>query len=289
MLNVSIPCKYKILPTASNTEKGILYFANHKSLWGYLFAVFVPELVLTLLITICFFVVGAPFWWAFAIFGHGMFTTFSLIGTILYTSSILSQWICVRTVLRIPLKKAFDKVLRLEGTYNNVVFNSQIQRKSSKGFLSFMYSGFMCLVFLAIAIIPFAGRYMIILLKTKERARRCHYRYFELKGLRDNQIENSINSQWGEYLVFGLVSGYLESFPLVGSFFILTNIIGSALWASKMEEACRLSFVEKEASVERKVCRRIKSKRSLVDLKPKRSFVDLKAKRSFVDLKKKRV
>ena len=54
-----------------------------------------------------------------------------------------------------------------------------------------------------------------------------------------NEAKGYIRSNWGEYLMFGYTGALLESIPVAGLFFMLTNTIGAALWAVEMEQSGR--------------------------------------------------
>jgi hypothetical protein len=93
-----------------------------------------------------------------------------------------------------------------------------------------------CLFKIVLHFIPFIGPLSLVLIEGPRHGRRCHRRYFELKGFDARQEEGYVRERRGQYMGFGIMAAALESTPIIGLFFAYTNTAGAALWSVAIEK-----------------------------------------------------
>lgn len=83
----------------------------------------------------------------------------------------------------------------------------------------------------AISLVPVFG---VILLKIQSSAPRgfSYFKpYYKFSGkLNNDQLNNLYYSHYGQWILFGLITGLLESVPIVSGITICTNTCGCAMW-----------------------------------------------------------
>jgi uncharacterized protein involved in cysteine biosynthesis len=134
------------------------------------------------------------------------------------------------------LDDIFDKVMAQNG--HDLTLN-----QPSHGFVRGFYRVLhpilyllMTLCALPINLIPIIGQFLFLICCAYFVSWGCHLHYFDLKGMTWSESKQYIQRHWSEYFQFGYVGGMLEAIPVAGLFFMMTNVIGAALWAADMEK-----------------------------------------------------
>lgn len=96
-----------------------------------------------------------------------------------------------------------------------------------------------------INMIPFAGPFLVILVRASRSGFGKHHRYFQLKGYTNAQIYFIWVHQRHAYFTFGLVTLLLEMIPFFGYVFVFTNTIGAAFWAVDTEEIMYVHLISR--------------------------------------------
>jgi uncharacterized protein involved in cysteine biosynthesis len=95
----------------------------------------------------------------------------------------------------------------------------------------------MTLAALPINLIPILGQYLFLVMVAYFVSWGCHMHYFDLKFMSWHESRDYVKKNWNFYFAFGHIAGMLEAIPLFGLFFMMTNVIGAALWAVELEES----------------------------------------------------
>ncbi|KAH7106428.1 hypothetical protein BKA62DRAFT_687123 [Auriculariales sp. MPI-PUGE-AT-0066] len=83
---------------------------------------------------------------------------------------------------------------------------------------------------------PFIGIAISAWFKALQTSRFLHLPYFEAKKMGKPQIALFVEERKWDYRVFGWAAALLESIPIVGLFFTVSNRIGAAMWAFDLEK-----------------------------------------------------
>ncbi|KAL7684823.1 hypothetical protein Plhal304r1_c034g0107801 [Plasmopara halstedii] len=92
------------------------------------------------------------------------------------------------------------------------------------------------IVTLPLNLLPIVGSIMYAWLNGTILAWEYHLRYFEFKNFTYAQQKAFINEHKLEYSSFGMQALLMEMIPGLGSLFVFTNAVGSALLAAHLEE-----------------------------------------------------
>ncbi|KAK9467211.1 hypothetical protein V1512DRAFT_247473 [Lipomyces arxii] len=242
---------------------GIFYFAFHPILWWPLATVIIPMGLTFAVIMIVWSTIAYPPQAAILVFSSGPFGLISSAYLVISQSMSISQTVTRLLFLRRAMRNTFDGVLRLRG-YEDLINNPDMAEDevaAPKGpmaniakivsykllaswrklyyRLTSPYIFFKSLVLFPISFIPIVGPFIVSLVKSTDTARKLQRRYFKLKGFTRNQARVYTRRRYGAYLTFGIVAGFLQTLPLIGMFFMVTNTVGSALWAARMEKKTR--------------------------------------------------
>ncbi|KAF8907092.1 hypothetical protein CPB84DRAFT_1675239, partial [Gymnopilus junonius] len=85
-------------------------------------------------------------------------------------------------------------------------------------------------------IYPFVGLTVSAWFKALGTSRFLHRRYFESKKMTRPQIFVFMEERKWDYRAFGFVAALLESIPIIGLFFTVSNRVGAAMWAHDLEK-----------------------------------------------------
>lgn len=246
------PLAVPVMMTFSGTYlyplQGISYFVTHPTLWSWFLAVLVPQLMLFIGMYLLFYIFLYPPQAALALFFNGPSGIVTAWIAILHESTVAAHLFAEATVLPTPLRGVFDSVLSREG-FDSLVVKGRLRRVIRPTFFSrlkmsiknaprsIMFPAWViqCSIKVALHFLPVFGPVLLVLMDGPKHARRCHRRYFELKGFDQNQEDQYVHDHRGQYLGFGMVSAALESLPAVGLFFAFTNTTAAALWAASSE------------------------------------------------------
>ena len=93
------------------------------------------------------------------------------------------------------------------------------------------------LLTLPLAFIPFVGWALFMYLNASKTAKTYIKPYlFRGRGLETNELRNQlVDRHEAEFNSFGAVALLLEQVPVVGVLFQITNFVGAALWAEKLD------------------------------------------------------
>ncbi|KIY74004.1 hypothetical protein CYLTODRAFT_416649 [Cylindrobasidium torrendii FP15055 ss-10] len=91
-------------------------------------------------------------------------------------------------------------------------------------------------VFIPFGFIPVIGIVIPAWFKGLGMARILHRRYFEAKGMTDEQVAVFMEERKWDYRAFGFTAALLEGLPLIGLVFSVSNRIGAAMWAHDLEK-----------------------------------------------------
>jgi len=83
---------------------------------------------------------------------------------------------------------------------------------------------------------PVVGLLFSAWLKALGTARHLHRRYFEAKKMTPEQIAVFMEERKWDYRAFGFTAALLESLPIVGLVFMVSNRVGAAMWAHDLEK-----------------------------------------------------
>ncbi|WVQ77005.1 hypothetical protein IAR50_006684 [Cryptococcus sp. DSM 104548] len=84
--------------------------------------------------------------------------------------------------------------------------------------------------------LPFFSPIITSLLKSLTTAEYLHQPYFETKNMSNAHIWRWVEERKWAYRMFGFAAAVVESVPIVGLFFSISNRIGAAMWAFDMEK-----------------------------------------------------
>ncbi|PPQ87727.1 hypothetical protein CVT24_008416, partial [Panaeolus cyanescens] len=93
-------------------------------------------------------------------------------------------------------------------------------------------------------IYPFVGIVVTAAIKAYGMGHVLHRRYFEAKKMTEQQIAVFMEEHKWDYRLFGFVAALLESLPIIGLAFTISNRIGAAMWAHDLEK--RQHYVAQE-------------------------------------------
>ncbi|KAF8996704.1 hypothetical protein BDQ17DRAFT_1544631 [Cyathus striatus] len=83
---------------------------------------------------------------------------------------------------------------------------------------------------------PFVGILVSAWLKALGTAQYLHKQYFEAKGMSEYQVAVFMEERKWDYRAFGFTASLLESLPIIGLVFSISNRIGGAMWAYDLEK-----------------------------------------------------
>jgi len=87
-----------------------------------------------------------------------------------------------------------------------------------------------------ISLYPFVGIFVSAYLKAIGTARYLHKPYFEAKKMTRHQVAVFMEERKWDYQLFGFTAALLESLPVIGLIFTVSNRIGAAMWAHDLEK-----------------------------------------------------
>lgn len=86
----------------------------------------------------------------------------------------------------------------------------------------------------AISLTPIIGLVLFKIQSSPSRGFAYFLPYFKSTGkLGDKQLKHMYYSAYGQWLMFGLITGLLEAIPILAGFAICTNTCGCALWEAE--------------------------------------------------------
>jgi len=91
---------------------------------------------------------------------------------------------------------------------------------------------------------PFIGSVLSAWFKALGTGQFLHRRYFEAKKMTPHQVAIFIEERKWDYRLFGFAAALLESIPIVGLIFTISNRVGAAMWAHDLEK--RQHFIASE-------------------------------------------
>jgi len=83
---------------------------------------------------------------------------------------------------------------------------------------------------------PLLGLLISAWFKALGTAQFLHRRYFEAKKMTPHQVAIFIEERKWDYRLFGFAAALLESIPIVGLMFTISNRVGAAMWAHDLEK-----------------------------------------------------
>ncbi|KAG8831495.1 hypothetical protein FRC17_003067 [Serendipita sp. 399] len=83
---------------------------------------------------------------------------------------------------------------------------------------------------------PFVGQATSAWMRAYGTSRYLHSKYFKSKNMTPQQIATYMEERKWDYRLFGFASALLESMPIIGLFFAISNQIGAAMWAHDLEK-----------------------------------------------------
>lgn len=83
---------------------------------------------------------------------------------------------------------------------------------------------------------PIVGLLAAAWIKGLKTAKYLHKPYFAIKKMSEQQISLFVEERKWQYRVFGFVAALVESVPLLGLLFSISNRIGAAMWAHDLEK-----------------------------------------------------
>ncbi|KAJ1302982.1 hypothetical protein OPQ81_003274 [Rhizoctonia solani] len=84
--------------------------------------------------------------------------------------------------------------------------------------------------------IPFLGLGISAWMKALSTSRGLHDPYFKLKKMTPKEIAVFVDERKWDYRAFGFVAALLESIPIIGIGFTISNRIASCMWAHDLEK-----------------------------------------------------
>lgn len=214
--------------------------------------VVIPEIIVASITFFCMYSVLFPLQAALFTFLNGPAGIVTAFLIIWHQSAVFTRKLLAIFVLPTPLKMLFDAVMTREGC-DDLVILGHARREIKVGMItrvrntirtlpkSIIYPKWLIawLGSMALNIIPIIGPAILVIIAAPSRGRRAHRRYFYLKGLSSAEESHFVRARRGQYTGFGLVSGLLETVPVLGSFFLFTNTVSAALWAANIEHGLR--------------------------------------------------
>ncbi|KIR59133.1 hypothetical protein I314_05117 [Cryptococcus bacillisporus CA1873] len=84
--------------------------------------------------------------------------------------------------------------------------------------------------------LPLLSPLVTSVLRSLTTAEYLHQPYFEMKGMSNDEIWRWVEERKWAYRAFGFAASLLESVPIIGLFFSISNRIGAAMWAFDLEK-----------------------------------------------------
>ncbi|WVN89115.1 uncharacterized protein L203_104331 [Cryptococcus depauperatus CBS 7841] len=84
--------------------------------------------------------------------------------------------------------------------------------------------------------LPLLSPFVTSLLKSITTAQYLHQPYFDAKNMSNDEIWRWVEERKWAYRAFGFSAALLESVPIIGLFFSISNRIGAAMWAFDLEK-----------------------------------------------------
>ncbi|THH06833.1 hypothetical protein EW145_g3817 [Phellinidium pouzarii] len=91
-------------------------------------------------------------------------------------------------------------------------------------------------ILLPLTFYPFVGIAVGAYLKAINTARYLHKQYFEVKKMSKDQVAVFMEERKWHYRAFGFAAALLESIPIIGLAFTVSNRVGAAMWAHDLEK-----------------------------------------------------
>lgn len=85
-----------------------------------------------------------------------------------------------------------------------------------------------------ISFIPVVGPLIVNAVDTNERARKCLQPFFKQQNWSKQQIKQFEINKRADFVGFGLVTGILESIPVLSIITMTSNTVAGALWATNL-------------------------------------------------------
>jgi uncharacterized protein involved in cysteine biosynthesis len=227
-----------LLPASAYPVLGIGYFAKTPRLWIKVFCHLLVAVAISFAAIILLFVfvlklqVDAfssliPGGWAWAV---------SVI-LVIAESAVVTLLTGLIYLQAFALDDIFDNVMKKHGFGD---LQKHTPGGTARGFYRFLHPIFYALTMLMalpLNLIPIIGSYMFLVCCAYFASWGAHLHYFDIKGLTWSESKSYIQQNWSNYFQFGSIAGMLEAIPLIGLFFMMTNVIGGALWAIDLEKA----------------------------------------------------
>ncbi|KIM23768.1 hypothetical protein M408DRAFT_250060 [Serendipita vermifera MAFF 305830] len=83
---------------------------------------------------------------------------------------------------------------------------------------------------------PVVGIFISAWMRAYGTSRYLHSKYFKSKNMTPHQISIYMEERKWDYRIFGVAAALLESLPIVGILFAISNQIGAAMWAHDLEK-----------------------------------------------------
>jgi len=228
--------------------KGVAYFLANRTLWKPLATQLIPTITTATAVTISMFLFTYVPQAAVLTLVNGPFAVISTIALVLSESSTVTNLIARSMFIDEALVDTFDGTLVSkdmtplvsEGRAINSGPSDAVSRLGKlvkNPFERFTLSSIVrYFMYLPLNMIPIVGTMLFIFLQAKRFGPQAHARYFQLKGMNNNQKEKWIERRRAAYTSFGMPAILFEMVPFVGIFFAFTNTTGAALWAAELEK-----------------------------------------------------
>ncbi|KAJ3345903.1 hypothetical protein HDU91_007190 [Kappamyces sp. JEL0680] len=229
----------RVLLASAYPAAGIAYFMATPSLWFLVLSHLFIAVLLVIVAIVALFVAGLPL--------QGMLLSkvmpagwawFLTVFITVVESAIATLLVGLIYLQQIAMDRIFDSVLRRRG-HGKVIDNNP---KTAFGRSLYRTLHPICymlttLVAIPINLIPIVGQIFFFILCKYFTAWGCHLHYFDLKGMTWSEAKAYIRLHWTAYFLFGTSAGALEAIPVLGLFFMCTNMIGAALFAADLEDS----------------------------------------------------
>ncbi|ORX93252.1 hypothetical protein K493DRAFT_316106 [Basidiobolus meristosporus CBS 931.73] len=230
--------------------KGIAYFCKTPQLWSPIVSTLVAGIGVSLVVTVGMFVftyipqtivltfIMGPFFAAVVSFILVLIETFALVFLIVQVFFIdhiqddIFEKVLVLNGNSLLVKEGAGRKQSLFGKVGSKssVKLQKAARKLSPGTL------LQYLVTIPLNFIPVIGSAVFFIINGTGLASKLHTSYFDLKGWDKQRRAQFIKKHEMEYYGFGGAALILDMVPIVNVCFLLTNIVGAALWAVDIEK-----------------------------------------------------